>query len=611
MASINISSRDQFGESQYLSKYSEQLVELMQPVALQANKSLYSEEYQSIANRFQALVSAKVIDNSTAQRLTNEAFSMYMNPYNTVANGTAYQKMVGINTIANGGIDSPASWVKNTLSGLNYTFGIAGNSSFNRSIVQNALGTPINAREWNSSKYGSAMDLLGNIENLSEDELNDVYNREVANADNYNTNSQKVDTAILNATADIGDIKSIITDKGWAIGEVIVSGITAWLGAKLIGGVIGKGVGALAGIGGGAGAGILAVGGGIALGAAAGLLISKAIDDGVRKAARKENEKDKSKASMQARGLAEDLGISEGTASLNIAGSNIYNSDKNWAGVNFDSYEAAELFGAKLGMWDTLDVKDFDQTLGDASKEADTYKYNKAKIGKALFYGGLGSGSATLSSLAKAWMIGLYSQGYTGKNANIYKALADTLNIGAFTPDEASIAKLLTEDRYSRSQFDLIVKAMKDADMWLWNDNGKWVMPNSSDYDKALKAEGISDEDREWLGSHRYGLDKVPYDNYLANLHQGEAVLTSSTASELRNLLTEYRANNQSAINLDVAIQNQTVELVNKLNEVITTIRTTNSMGGMMSTASSDQATAVKKLQYSMTHLISTKSALD
>ena len=304
------------------------------------------------------------------------------------------------------------------------------------------------------------------------------------------------------------------------------------------------------------------------------------------------------------------MGISEGVASLNIAGSNIYNSDKNWLGSKFDNYENAELFGADLGWWDILDEKDFTQTLDKATKEADTYKYNKAKIGKALNYGGLGFGSATLSALAKAWVIGLYSQGYTGKNANIYKALADTLNIGAFTPDEGSIADLLMSDRFTRSQFNNIVEAMKKADMWLWNDNGKWIMPNESDYDKALKASGIDDETREWLNSHRYGLDEVPYDNYIASLHEGEAVLTASTANELRNLLDEYRANNESMANLDAIVQQQTTDLCAKIDEVITTVSELQ-VGNYITSSAVDQSMARGLLKSSMIHMKSTKDALN
>ena len=74
------------------------------------------------------------------------------------------------------------------------------------------------------------------------------------------------------------------------------------------------------------------------------------------------------------------------------------------------------------------------------------------------------------------------------------------------------------------------------------------------------------------IPAFRYGLSRVPYDNYLANLHQGEAVLTASTAGELRNLVTEYRESNRSSINFEAIIQTQTEALVAKLDQVINAI---------------------------------------
>src|SRR5699024_3110085 len=43
----------------------------------------------------------------------------------------------------------------------------------------------------------------------------------------------------------------------------------------------------------------------------------------------------------------------------------------------------------------------------------------------------------------------------------------------------------------------------------------------------------IGDTMRKYgIPAFRVGLNSVPYDNYLANLHEGEAVLTASTANE-------------------------------------------------------------------------------
>lgn len=103
---------------------------------------------------------------------------------------------------------------------------------------------------------------------------------------------------------------------------------------------------------------------------------------------------------------------------------------------------------------------------------------------------------------------------------------------------------------------------------------------------KAKEAGMVYSEWQKYIGStltkygipsFRSGLSYVPYDDYLANLHQGEAVITAATANELRNLIKTYRNSMQTNINIDTTIQNQTTALVNKLDEVIGTIEQINS----------------------------------
>ena len=93
MAAINISTRDQFGESQYLSKHTNDLIELMRPVAMQANKELYSDVYQNIANQAQAMVSSGYLDESEVQSYVNKAFELYMNPTLGMQSGSVSDKM--------------------------------------------------------------------------------------------------------------------------------------------------------------------------------------------------------------------------------------------------------------------------------------------------------------------------------------------------------------------------------------------------------------------------------------------------------------------------------------------------------------------------------------
>lgn len=71
---------------------------------------------------------------------------------------------------------------------------------------------------------------------------------------------------------------------------------------------------------------------------------------------------------------------------------------------------------------------------------------------------------------------------------------------------------------------------------------------------------------------YRTGLDDVPYDNYPAILHEGEAVLTASTANELRSLLDEYRETREDNIKITQAIESQTEALISRLDAIYTKI---------------------------------------
>lgn len=70
----------------------------------------------------------------------------------------------------------------------------------------------------------------------------------------------------------------------------------------------------------------------------------------------------------------------------------------------------------------------------------------------------------------------------------------------------------------------------------------------------------------------RVGTDSIPYDNYPAMLHEGEAVLTASTANELRSLVDEYRNTKYDSARIEKAIQDQTAVLVESLNAIYSRI---------------------------------------
>lgn len=85
---------------------------------------------------------------------------------------------------------------------------------------------------------------------------------------------------------------------------------------------------------------------------------------------------------------------------------------------------------------------------------------------------------------------------------------------------------------------DPIITSLVDAFVWLWDK----LEPVFSWLSDALSAVGdFIGSIGDWIGgffggddssSHAYGLDRVPYDNYPAVLHQGEKVLTRNQADQ-------------------------------------------------------------------------------
>lgn len=126
-------------------------------------------------------------------------------------------------------------------------------------------------------------------------------------------------------------------------------------------------------------------------------------------------------------------------------------------------------------------------------------------------------------------------------------------------------------------------------------------MPKTSNGTQMTKDMVLNDK---WLKDNyfRQGLDYVPYDDYRAVLHEGEAVLTASTASELRNLIDEYRNTAKQSVQFDVIIQNQTNALVNKMGEIIAVMQNNRPM---FPTTATNRGNEI--LNYSMTKMVSTR----
>lgn len=97
---------------------------------------------------------------------------------------------------------------------------------------------------------------------------------------------------------------------------------------------------------------------------------------------------------------------------------------------------------------------------------------------------------------------------------------------------------------------------------------------------------------------HRQGLAEVPYDNYAAMLHAGETVLTASTTAAINDMVMEYRNSQNQNYSLDAAIQNQTAQLIQKMDEIIHNMN-------LMSTTQRPINTASEKLRNNMLSMTS------
>ena len=609
VAAIAVTTRDQIGESRYLSKYAEELAQLLEPVSLQANEQLYSEEFQSLAAMTEAMLKAGVFQSpAEAQKYLHQAFGIYNNPSGKISNGSTIEKWTAISALQNGDIDSPTGIMNALMGNTTEALSWGGNDSIIKSIIQNSFG--LNSfRSINTNNMDEAQKIMNDFQSKSYDELLEIYDIEKKNADDYNTNTDKLDKLLLNATSDIGDIKAVITDKGWVIGEVIVKGITTWLAAKLIGGVIGKGIGALTGLGGGSlasGSGIgalLGSAGPIALGVGAAAVLVGSIVKAVWDNRAKENKElsdawggdiDNQIATQKANGVTGSKAVINAINSINYA--------KN-TGANFDDWGGNKDLTSKYGIekkWYLSSYSENQNYVQKLAKSADWEKYNQFQLDRFLSHF---ASDEILSSYLLPLLIGINEN--KGKGiSNLSKAIDTVFGGKIGQVSDANIKSLLeaSDITYAGNVLYTLSDIQSRFGEWfdLRDDGGNRMSIYNVNVD-TLKSK---------YNLHRQGLSEVPYDNYLASLHQGEAVLTASTANELRNLLDEYRSNTHISANLDVVIQQQTVTLCNKLDEVVRAINTSNT--GSFTTAMSEyQARAHNLLRNSMITMTSTKEALN
>lgn len=268
-------------------------------------------------------------------------------------------------------------------------------------------------------------------------------------------------------------------------------------------------------------------------------------------------------------------------------------------------YKALNAYGFQMQEYATQLINEGKISSDGKSYENDTYKHIAYMVEKGLLGHDYTDGNFTEGDYRILFRTGTNAdRRVAGKtmltNGTYYNnVLADSYvrdvlgnkyQYNAMLGNESAIASILGELVLAAADGDKTavenyITQLKNLGVYSKDDLGGQA---KTDLEAAMQKVGIE--------SYRIGLNRVPYDNYLANLHEGEAVLTASTAGELRNLITTFRETNNQGFVVDAAISNQTIILVNKLDEVVKAVQNINGVGGSSGAWNSELKSSMRSM---------------
>lgn len=565
--------------------YLNEMIDKLSPVARLATQDL-GRQFAKSTGTYEALRKQGMTDYEISQYM-GSVEAMYNDPLSKLKNGNIDQKVAIANGIANG-IDFK------DFSQLNSTFlnsynmweqvsaGMQGNMS---PIYGGMLGLSIGPQATtgmieNGYNYTDANRIgkiiADNVNNASEKATNSY-----AQGKNQ-TNSQIQEITMENLSNEFATLKEWmghyyepIRDGVKAILGILVSkaylnGMAKLLGVSADGAAsasASSGIAGLLGTGGAIAAGIT---GGVAIGVAA----TKGILDGLKAISDKQTEKiNESSIDKGEKNKAQSFGNSTVQSSIEQM-KTMGTTNNNFINNVTSGYDEAGLFG--VGKW-------FGWGNSYAAKEKQAWKIQDWKnynIYKPLSKGinSKGGGDATTRmALAIAYALALRKVGYlqdgvmssifgNGININndhdLYELIAGSYkNLGVGLSNVKGAASVIKSD----------IGAPYDSNGNEWDGSVTDQLADLIKTQKANESDEINENVTEF-NSHRAGLDRVPYDNYQATLHKDEAVLSASTANEVRTLAASYQKTQNESISVQSIIEAQTVSLVNKMDEIIRTI---------------------------------------
>lgn len=572
---IDIATKDVAGSSTFITEHLEEMVNQLSPISSLAESEI-GVQYAKVSGEYQNLIDQGLTDYEIGQ-MYNNAVEVYKNPYGTLSNGSLDQKLAVVDVVTNpnkdltnfGDVVSSTNQATNTVSG--FFGGLQGDTQ--------ALVTSGASGAWGISgvDYATTLNLAKN--NYDMEEAERAGNETAANINtaaeqatqDYTNDKNQTNKELQNITLEnLMNELSVINEWMGNWTDVIVTAIkgvgtllTTWLGGKflnlLTGGKLGTWLGGMFTSGKATQAattaiktGTLSSSGGLLLGGlttVAGTALAVAISKGMM---------DKDQENAQAVGEKQLEGTSmEGNTAAGIASRTKNLDDLNtWTDIGSVT--------GNLGQFANNVINTFSSDIAGDNKR----RY--ANLVSALQQEGISDNEKR--EYTAAFMLLLASKG----------------RLSDIDVTEEDLKKYL-EDESGPSTTRAISKIGKSP-LWVYqphDDNGK-----------------IKQLDEGWMQNtlftwnyHRQGLDYVPEDDYPALLHQGEAVLTASTANELRNLTDTYRETATQSYNIDAIVQNQTSALITKMDEIIRAITTGTSTPETQNTASSKLYNAMLNIQ--------------
>lgn len=500
------------------------VIDKLDPVALYAEKELMGDDAYAMVEK---LVATGQMTEKQAVELVSQATDAVTDKYGALTSGNTAQAVA----VATGQADDLGSAIKSLLG----TSAIGqSDDEIMQGAASNALGTSgyISQNMDIEGVLNTALETAQDVENSSKTS-EDYYKDLVDNFknDQYNTAKEQKENYAENISTSVATFKEQYPDA-YDFLKTIATGVTSiatfYIGDKLIGGIgnllgVGSGSGGLLGKLGGSGglfskflgkgsaltssveagttassaasstlAGFTTVAGGIALGA----LASKAIASAIQSAQQETYEKnvEAAKSKLEGTSLEGNAAAESAVAMGDTTGNENNNFLNKWgAGISSTVTGIGSVWNKAFG-----DVSDLNKNEFQLFKD------------KLIMVQGDGDDK---QAYAYAWYLLADS---AGRLSDISESVGDI--------SRDDLKEYVNSDQFNES----LINAVADDIVNNWN-KGPYKSKDERQSSIDWSLYGLD-------GSHATGLEYVPVDGYVAQLHQGESVLTKGAADIVRSL---------------------------------------------------------------------------